>query len=110
MSEVERKGLRSGLRRDMMKMGNITIGYAAVINGEQKRYLVLGRSLLLDLSVNERVKLGDCKDVSSIIEDRSMRDQKLKKSEGKDARRIIDNYKNNKQNENDSIVQFKTLN
>ena len=83
-----------------MKMGlsgDITIGYAAVINGEQK-------------SLNERVELGDCKDVSKFIEDRSLRDQNLKKSEGKDARRIIDNYKNIKQNENAFIVQFMTIN
>ncbi len=47
--------------------------------------------------VNECVELGDCKDVSKFIEDRSLRDQNLKKSKGKDARRIIDNYKNIKQ-------------
>lgn len=59
--------------------------------------------------VNERVELGDCKDVSKFIEDRSLRDQNLKKSGGKDARRIIDNYKNNKQNENTLIVHFMTI-
>ncbi len=56
------------------------------------------------------MELGDCKDVSKFIEDRSLRDQNLKKSEGKDARRIIDNYKNIKQNENAFIVQFMTIN
>ncbi len=59
--------------------------------------------------MNERVELGDWKDVSKFIEDRSLRDQNLKESGGKDARRIIDNYKNNKQNENTLIVQFMTI-
>ena len=59
--------------------------------------------------MNERVELGDCKDVSKFIEDRSLRNKNLKKSGGKDARRIIDNYKNNKQNENTLIVQFMTI-
>jgi hypothetical protein len=99
---------RKGLYRDMDEDGFVG-GYAAVINGEQKSYLVLRRSLLLGLLVNERVELGDCKDVSKFIEDRSLRDQNLKKSEGKDARRIIDSYKNNKQNENAFIVQFMTI-
>ena len=114
--ELERKGLRSakrkGLYRDMDEdgfVGDITIGYAAVINEEQKSYLVLRRSLLKGLLVNERVELGDCKDVSKFIEDRSLRDRNLKKSEGKDAWRIIDNYKNNKQNENTLIVHFMTI-
>ena len=73
---------RKGLYRDAGEdgfVGVITIGYAAVINGEQKSYLVLRRSLLKGLLVNERVELGDCKDVSKFIEDRSLRDQKLKK-------------------------------
>ncbi len=45
MRSVKRKGLYRDMDEDGF-VGDITIGYAAVINGEQKSYLVLRRNLL----------------------------------------------------------------